>query len=403
MLRILFLSYVLAGTSLLVNAGELDEFDFENLTQTTASPVSGVLSASVLWLDSQDTNTAVSTNFGRLEYRRSGDFGKIEAHVQLDFNRGSSNRALDALQQSAINDRYLDLETDIVSSSRTQLAARIDWLYYQKELRNSRISIGRKPITLGFGRIWFPVDQHAPFSFLDLDRLYKSGVDMLQLDYFPMRDSVFTSVLSGENRESEDSGLNILQSFQFTLSDSKFMLNVSKRQEQTFASLSYQKNNIRGTFDGYSEFLVGRLSSAERSIWGEKNYHRALVGITTKLGKNVFLNAEYLYQSLGVNDESQYSRMFERSRNSKLTFLGAARDYLAIAISAEFTPLTTYEVLAIYNLNDNSANLSGLLKHSYTDNLELRCALAYTPGTNTIKKEFEYQPNIIQLGINYYF
>ena len=79
--------------------------------------------------------------------------------------------------------RALPLQYQDLDDPSQIWGVQVDRAYVKVRVWKLDIQLGRQPVSLGVGRIWQPADLVATFSFLELDKEYKPGVDALRVDW----------------------------------------------------------------------------------------------------------------------------------------------------------------------------------------------------------------------------
>lgn len=394
--------------ALMLMSGAAVADDLDALIEGNSGPgyeLGGAWVSNIAGVDGDVLNGGIATTYGRLEYtRKIGQSLQFVNHSQVDL-RAASNEPLFALANASprIVDRAVDLTTTITDDDQATLDATADWLYLTGSWRSGNYSIGRFPVTMTFGKVWSPTDNYAPFAFFDLDRLYKRGVDAVQFDWYANNGWSFLSIASAAKRSSSSPRLNALQSIRWTGDNSKLMFNVSDRVDQQFWSISAQRNGLLFGGDVYLEYLQGDLADNEQALWQDDENTRMLIGTTQKVAANTLMTFELFYQSLGAGSVEELDQVLANQQQTGLSDMGAGRYYAAASISGQITPLLTHEMLLLGNLKDESTLLSALFKYSVSNNLEARMAFAVPLETGEETAEFNRQPRVLQLGLNYYF
>ncbi|BBN83580.1 hypothetical protein PA25_35650 [Pseudoalteromonas sp. A25] len=390
----------IACTSVQAIGFEADE-DFAELfgeAPTSNSQVSGVFEANLVSVDTPLQNSWGSNQFARLEYQHKQDDNVWVMHTQLDFDYLEDGSLLSLFAKQPVADRALDLDWQ-ERHDRQLWYAQVDWAYWQRAFNNASITVGRQPVTVGLGRLFSPLDPLGAFNVFDLDRLYKSGVDAIKLDYF-VSDTMQTQSILTVNQNDKLQGL---QTIKGNLEQGVWLLSAAIREEQHYISASLQRYQAWLDADVYGELLYGDLTSSAQAQFTTSQQKRALLGMSTKVGANGSLTFEFLYQSLAADEQTDYRLWQQRYAHSQITPMGLAKRYMALSYSNEWRDLTRYELLAMHNLVDSHSTLSAVVTHSASDNLQLRLALAWTPKQGIRNSEFEQFADLLQLGIRYYF
>jgi hypothetical protein len=113
---------------------------------------------------------------------------------------------------------------------------------------------------------------------------------------------------------------------------------------------------------------------------------------------------EQFYHGKGSGSVSDYGITTAASQDDSI-YLG--RNYIALGIGYEFTPLLNAEMLAISNLIDHSYFLSCNSIYSLSDEAELAINLGAPfgkkPEDNDIKSEFGLYPYSANIEVRCYF
>ncbi|MBQ4850435.1 hypothetical protein [Pseudoalteromonas sp. MMG012] len=377
------------------------EDDFELLLESQSTPApswSGVYEANIVAIDGHDRAALGSNQFVRLESQSYLLQGEWVNHAQIDFDYVDNQSALSMFTPSPVVDRKLDA-TWQDEHSHHQWLGQLDWSYWQRRFSRSSLTLGRQPITIGLGRIFSPIDPLGAFNVFDLDRLYKSGVDAIKYDYFFPNTVQTQSVITVNN----NGHVNLLQTLKGSLQQGVWLLTLANRESQQYASLSTQHFINWLNVDAYAEYLYGDLSQTSKQLFEQSSQQRTLLGLSRKLGANGMLTIEWTQQTLAADTASDYLLWQQRYAQSNISNLGIAKRYMAVSFTDEWSDLTRYELLAIQNLIDNHVNISAVITHSASDNLQIRLALAYTPQKGQRNSEFEQFSDLLQFGIRYYF
>nr|WP_216628391.1 hypothetical protein [Pseudoalteromonas caenipelagi] len=377
------------------------EDDFADLfgeAPQSSTTLSGVFEANLVSVDTPAQNSWGTNQFARLEYQHKKDDNVWVLHTQLDFDYMEQSSLLSLFAKQPVADRALDLDWQERHDHQLWYG-QVDWAYWQRAFNNASITVGRQPVTLGLGRLFSPLDPLGAFNVFDLDRLYKSGVDAIKLDYF-ITDTLQTQSILTVNQNDKLQGL---QTIKGNLEQGVWLVTAAIRQEQHYLSASLQHYQAWLDADVYGELLYGDLTSDAQAQFKASEQKRALLGMSTKVGANGSLTFEWLYQSLGASKRADYALWQQRFTHSQITPMGLAKRYMALSYSNEWRDLTRYELLAMHNLVDNHSTVSAVVTHSASDNLQLRLALAWTPKQGTRNSEFEQFADLLQLGIRYYF
>ncbi|MCV2423440.1 hypothetical protein [Paucibacter sp. DJ2R-2] len=272
-------------------------------------------------------------------------------------------------------------------ASRLQL----DWAYLSARQAGWQYSLGRQPISRGLGRLWSVLDLHAPFQPLDLERLYKPGVDALLFDQELSPGWTSQSLLSVRRETAPGASADLApapegrlrwhvqQGLAWSRASDLGQLWLARRSGLTLLGLGAQRLDLAGG-DWYVELLGHRDSSQPAPRW----QHRALLGAQYRLRPGWMLNLEALRQSAPATPG--------------LPQLGRSRHYLAGALSWEAHPLLQLDLLSLNNRSDASGQLLLGLKWQLREAMELRAHWSL-PVSGERGSEFRTLGRALQLSL----
>src|SRR5262245_8322541 len=90
----------------------------------------------------------------------------------------------DTLDQTPRNDRlrYMDLTLTLEKGSRHETTQRFDRLALEYRAEHWNATVGRDAVSWGSGIVFQPLDIFAPFAPTTVDRDYKPGEDLIEVD-----------------------------------------------------------------------------------------------------------------------------------------------------------------------------------------------------------------------------
>jgi hypothetical protein len=128
------------------------------------------------------------------------------------------------------------------------------------------------------------------------------------------------------------------------------------------------------------------------------------LGIEHRWENSLNLRLEHFYHGNGASSVSDYDITPTTAQGNSI-YLG--RNYTALGIGYEFTPLLNAEMLTIANLIDHSYLLSFNAIYSLSDEAELATNLGVPigkkPEGNEIKSEFGLYPYTVSIEVRCYF
>lgn len=279
-----------------------------------------------------------------------------------------------------------------LGSPRARLGARhasrvqLDWAYLSARQAGWQASLGRQPISRGLGRIWSVLDLHAPFQPLDLERLYKPGIDALLFEQSLSEGWSSQSLISLHREPTPDGSSaakqrewHVQQGLAWSRSSDLGQLWLARRGGRTVIGLGAQRLDLAGG-DWYLELLAHRGGAASAPGWQQ----RALLGSQYRLRPGWLLNLELLRQSA--------------PQSPGLPALGRGRHYLAAALSWEAHPLLQVDLMGLHQREDASGQLLLGLKWQVREAMELRAHWS-RPLSGEAGSEFRQLGQALQLSL----
>jgi hypothetical protein len=273
-----------------------------------------------------------------------------------------------------------DLTHTVTDRSRALAVHRLDRLTAGVRDGASTFRFGRDAVSWGNGLSFHVLDFVNPFSPLAIDKEYKTGADLLlwqqtfksqrELETLlvPRRDLVSREV------ESEESTLAARARVRLERSDIDAVL--ARHYDETvvgFGTSSTVKggvlradvswtdlNNADGVFSG--------VINADYSwTWFDKNTHGSL---------------EYFRNGVGEKDPADYlsPKAALRERFARGEVYSFARDYTALSLRVELTPLFNLHFHSVFNLNDQSRFTQVRGVYAWLQNSELTVGVNWPSG-----------------------
>lgn len=264
-----------------------------------------------------------------------------------------------------------------------------DWAYLRGRRGGWEYTAGRQPISRGIGKLWSVLDLHSPFLPTDVERLYKPGVDAIQLEgrLTDNLSSVSLVSLRREPGEPGESGATAhwQQGIGWQRQRGQFQAWVASRGGVRLLGMGVQRLDWFGG-DWYAEVLwhYGARNAAAGKEWGR----RGLLGFQYRLSQKLVLGAEALHQS--------------QPAVSVLPALGRGRNYGALALNWEVHPLVQVDIIALRNLGEDSAQGLVSAKWQARSNVEYRATLSAPLGGATTS-EYRQLGRAVQLSVLFHY
>ena len=319
---------------------------------------------------------------------------------ELVLSRAGLSTSLDvercgALEWSFSDERYVHLAVDHLN---------IRWSQGPLDL-----IVGRQPINMATTFYFTPNDFFAPFAAQTFYRVYKPGVDAVR----------------AEVRLGELSQLSLMG------------VNGYKRGQGSETGWSDEADGDRASYLGrvstvYRDFELALLGGVVRdeeiiggSLQGElfkwlgvraeghienpndspkDRISEFSLGIEHRWESSLNIRLEQFYHGRGVGSASDYG-ISSFSATGRGSYLG--RNYTALGVGYEFSPLLNGELLVITNLNDYSYLISSNATYSLSDEAEIAVNLGAPIGDKPegpkVMSEFGLYPYSVNVEVRYYF
>lgn len=270
------------------------------------------------------------------------------------------------------DDRRLFNLTDVITeSSDGMLLQRLDrlWLGYASE--KTVVRVGRQALSWGNGLAYAPMDLVNPFDPATIDTEYKTGDDMLYLQYLQDNgNDLQAAYVARRNLQTGDA------SSDEATAAIKYHGFAGQSEYDILLARSYG-DPVLGL--GTSRGIGGSVWSADLVVTDTDN--DTYVQLVTNLmyswtwsGKNMSGAIEYYFNGFGQQDGAydpaslaSNPDLLERILRGELFALG--RHYLSGNVMIEMTPLWTVTPTMLVNIADPSALLQVVTSYSLGDNM----------------------------------
>jgi hypothetical protein len=253
--------------------------------------------------------------------------------------------------------QLFDLTHETADRSRLYAEQRLDRLYVGHTSARQTLRIGRQAVSWGHGLVFQPLDFVNPFSPIAIDKDYKTGEDMFYGQWLvegmndveamvvPRRDPATDRVEGDQSSyaikyRSRFSGVDVdlLAAHHYAENLAGFGVVKSVGGAVWRMDISYTDLELGGS-------AISLVTNMDCSwMWG---------------GKNAYGYVEYFRSGVGETDRANYAmpntELSDRLARGELFTL--ARDYAALGLQVEFTPLFNLFTNLIANLDDGSQYL----------------------------------------------
>jgi len=307
--------------------------------------------------------------------------------------------------------RLMDLSDTIVDKESYFLVQRLDRLYLALLPHWGSIKIGRQAITWGNGFIFNPFDLFNPFPPTAIDRDYKVGDDMINVQASIPK----LGDLQGLYVARRDPDTNSATSDQASLAG-KLQVAAGTNEFELMGAKNYKDYVVGVGGTGYIGDAAWRVDGTWTFADDSGDYLSLVANVDYSwawLGKNYYGFIEYYFNGLGKNnyqDAVLDPAIAERVARGELYALG--RNYLSGHLQLEIHPLFRVFMTSINNAHDPSGILQPYATWDMTQNLQLTGGVNVfygakgseyggfiLPGTDIRTKS----PNNAYLWLSYYF
>jgi hypothetical protein len=293
------------------------------------------------------------------------------------------------------------------------LAQNLDRLSFTLKFPAADLIVGRQVVAWGSGRIINPTDVILPFSFNDLDKEERTGVDAVRLR-IPLGtlSELDTGVVLGRGFSMKEGAAFLRGRFSLAGTDAALLL------------LGFKQHLLIGldlarTVGGASLWLEGAYvkAGAFRSAPdpGDSDYFRLSCGADRGLGRDSYVFLEYHFNSAGGRAASDYAGRTATAayRDGAVYLLG--RHYLGAGLNTQLMPLLPVTGLVLWNIGDGS--LMALVRGEYNvaENIYVAAGVQIGGGRGPdvpvdplppglgIRSEFGLYPDLFFASFRIYF
>lgn len=310
-----------------------------------------------------DTAVDHSVDFRVKAERRAGDWD-FAAHYELLALAGdtlATRRRLSALgfvggTPSGLPDdraRLFDLTDDVSDGSRHAAVHRLDRFAVGHATPARVLRFGRQAVSWGNGLVFHPLDFINPFSPIAIDKDYKTGDDMLYAQWLLGEQGDVQAILlprrASATRDIESDQSSYALKLRQRAGAIDFDLLAARHFDANLAAIGVVRN-IGGA--------VWRLDVSATDTGGD-----TATSLVTNLdyswtwfGRNTYGYVEYFHSGVGETDRRNYANPNPNlaARIARGELFTLARDYAAVGLQFELSPLVNIYSNLILNINDGS-------------------------------------------------
>ena len=280
--------------------------------------------------------------------------------------------------------RLFDLTGVIDDGAEHAYLHRLDrlWIGYASE--KAVVRLGRQALSWGNGLAYTPMDIVNPFDPAAIDTEYKTGDDMLYLQYLQENGNdvqgAWVARRNPVTGDAESDAATVAVKYHGFAGTSEYDLLVARSYGDTVLGLGYSRG-VGGAVWGSDLVVTDTESGAELQfvtnllyswVWFERNMSGAL---------------EYYYNGFGQRGErydpaslAGNPALVARVERGESFTLG--RHYLAANVLVEMTPLWTVTPTLLLNIEDPSALFQLVTSYSLSDEMTLLASINLPIGAS---------------------
>jgi hypothetical protein len=276
--------------------------------------------------------------------------------------------------------RLFDLTHDISDDDRRIVIHRLDRLSAGYTTERQVLRIGRQAVSWGNGLVFHPLDFVNPFSPVAIDKDYKTGDDMLLAQWTLSEGGDVQAIVLPRR----DPSTHELESEQ-----GSYAVKLRRRAGE------FDLDFLAARHVGESLFGVGFVRSIGGAVWRLDTSYTDLDdddgawSLVTNVDyswswfdRNVYGYVEYFRNGFGESDTGAYASpdpaLSARIDRGELYTLG--RDYLALGLQVELSPLVNLHTNLIRNLNDGSLYFQVRGTYDWQQNIQLMAGVNLPQG-----------------------
>ncbi len=317
------------------------------------------------------------------------------------------------------NYRYADLEKRLYPASAEKVGSvalfqNLDRLFIYLRVGRFDINIGRQAIAWGTARVINPTDIIAPFTYDELDKEERIGVDAIRLRTpWGALGEFDTGFIFGKDGKLENSAYYLrAKTYQFNADISGLVIGFREN-----LLLGVNLARAIGEAGSWVEAAYVFANKFRHSRWNDpENYFRLSLGMDYNLTSTVYGFLEYHYNGAGESHPDRYLSLLDRvAYEDGATYL-LGKHYLIPGVLVQISPLWMLTAQTLFNLTDWSVYFGGDLEYNVAENIYLQIG-AFLPLGNApelwwsadnsrlfkLNSEFGSYPDMLYTAFRVYF
>jgi hypothetical protein len=281
----------------------------------------------------------------------------------------------------------------------------LDRAYFVYSMSFVDLQVGRQPIAFGAARVLNPTDLLAPFTYEELDKEERAGVDALRLRAaLGARGEVDVGMVLGDGLKMGEGAFFARGSFYVRQTDWTLMAVVFKEN----VLLGFDAARSLGGAGTWLEAGYA-LAGATNDYRSEENYLRLSTGLDYSFGAKSYSFVEYHFNGAGADAAADYLSQLGQTAYAQGTVYLLGRHYLSSGFSYQITPLLAATAQVLVNAGDGSAFISPRCEYSLVEDVFIEFGTFLGTGASLATKtgrprsEFGLYPRIYFSSMRFYF
>lgn len=330
-------------------------------------------------ISSKDSNNKdYIFDYNRLRLEADLYYGRTDTVFKLDNeNYYGSDYINSETFQSSLHKKsknIFDTDSEMQSSSENYNQMNIYRAYTGFESEKGKFTAGLFRVSQGVGRVWNPTDIYNPVNPLSIEKDERDGITGGSYEFFPSDFGRGRVVLSVNNDDQLD-----VKGFRYK--------NLLGTVDAGFSAVETKKFNMTG-YEIEGNFGETGVELRSEGAWfndyeGDVRYFKGIAGFDCGFENSLTLTVEYLYNGAGNKNKEGY---YKRQITELSEWNEQGRDYLAVVINYELTPLIKISNSLILNMNDQSRHIAPSVSYSVSDESEIGLGMQHVSGGS--KSEF---------------
>ena len=339
----------------------------------------------------------------------------MEAAYSLSPTFSMYNNDKDVLLTSPSVDSYrvVDFDETILARGNFSLNNNFDRLTFNIALPLADITVGRQAISFGSARFFNPTDVFSPFSFQELNKEEKFGIDAVRVR-FPVGEmgEIDLGYVFGHHADWKKSAA--FARVRFPIKNYDISVIAMEYRTHLMAGL-----NVSGSIGGAGVWFEGAYTFAGLLEDGsdmdfDKSFVRLSTGFDYYFPHDIYFFFEYHYNQAGALESEDYFTNYTNQPaaygDSGVYLFG--EHYIAPGMTWQVHPLVTFAFSVLFNCSDPSGMIATSLDWSVVEDVSISAGANISLGKRSDlsnifraipQSEFGFYPDIYYLDLKMYF